>query len=413
MTLDDWLKQDRGLADQLKAIEGLCQALNDAHQRREVHLALTPAHIEVASDGTCDLSSAVSGTPSARYRAPEIAEGASPSPESDIYSAGVIFYEMLAGRSPTGDRPAPLSDLRPDVSRDLTDAIMGCLERGPDWRPKDLSYLLQVVGTMRSTGARPAARAATRSAEPVRPSAAKGGPRRPSRGGSASRSNVPLYALAGLLVVAAAVGGWWYLNSASGGGTGIAQTPTRPGPTTLPTPAPEAATPTPATPEVVAAPATAAPAVLATPVPSTVATPPPTPVPTPTPAPVRAVPGTPVPPTPTPVVATPTPPPPTTLPPPPAEPAVLTAVSPLTVKRGITTMLDVRGTGLRADHQARIVRVKEATDGVSVVRQKWIDPTMIKVLVNIDNGAAPGTYGVAVVDGRGVQTSTLSFTVTK
>ncbi|HXB54982.1 MAG TPA: hypothetical protein VN461_09390, partial [Vicinamibacteria bacterium] len=40
--------------------------------------------------------------------------------------------------------------------------------------------------------------------------------------------------------------------------------------------------------------------------------------------------------------------------PPPAELAVLTAVSPLSVKRPSTTMLDVRGTGLRPDHQARI-----------------------------------------------------------
>ena len=31
MTLDDWLKQDRNLADQLKVIEGLCSALNQAH----------------------------------------------------------------------------------------------------------------------------------------------------------------------------------------------------------------------------------------------------------------------------------------------------------------------------------------------------------------------------------------------
>src|SRR6266536_3027800 len=162
MTLEDWLKQDRGLADQLKVIEGLCSALNGAHQRREVHRALHPGNIEVASDGTCDLSEAVSGPLSPRYRAPEVVEGGPPSAESDIYAAGVIFYEMLSGRSPSGERPTPLSDLRQDVSRDLTDAIMGCLERGPDWRPKDLSYLLQVVASMRNAGAKSGGRAAGR-----------------------------------------------------------------------------------------------------------------------------------------------------------------------------------------------------------------------------------------------------------
>jgi hypothetical protein len=103
-------------------------------------------------------------------------------------------------------------------------------------------------------------------------------------------------------------------------------------------------------------------------------------------------------------------PPPATLP---AEPAILTAVSPLMVKRGITTMLDVRGTGLRADHQARIVKLKEAVTGVSVVRQKWVDPTLIKVLVNIDVGATAGAYAVGLVDGQGTQTNALTFSVSK
>ena len=171
------------------------------------------------------------GSPSPRYRAPEIAEGGPPSAEADIYSIGVILYEMLSGRSPTGDRPAPLSDLRPDVSRDLTDAIMGCLERGPDWRPKDLSYLLQVVGTMRNTGAkstgRPSARAAAEPARVAVNKGAGGGRRVATRGsgsGSASKSNVPLYGLAALLVIGAGAGAWWYLNQ--GRDTAVSRGPT-------------------------------------------------------------------------------------------------------------------------------------------------------------------------------------------
>ena len=105
-------------------------------------------------DGAADLTGAFTqGSGASRYRAPELQEGAAHSAQSDIYSAGVIFYEMLSGRSPSPDRPSPLADLRPDVPRDLTDAVMGCLEKGPDWRPKDLSYLLQVVRTLRSQGA--------------------------------------------------------------------------------------------------------------------------------------------------------------------------------------------------------------------------------------------------------------------
>jgi hypothetical protein len=419
MTLEDWLKQDRDLADQLKVIEGLCSALNAAHQRREVHRALHPGNIEVASDGTCDLSEAVSGSLSPRYRAPEVVEGGPPSAESDIYSAGVILYEMLSGRSPSGERPTPLSDLRQDVSRDLTDAIMGCLERGPDWRPKDLSYLLQVVASMRNAGAKSGGRAAARAPEPARVGPSRAGGARKAARGSASKSNVPLYALAVLLVAGAGAGLWWYFSQGHESGVALAPPSVRPA-IRQPTPLP-AATPTPRAP-VVATPRPNATPRPGTPTPAPLATPPPTPVPqpraTPTPEPVRTVTATPPRATPTPVVATPTPAPTpapvaVTPPPRPAEHAVLTAVSPLAVKRGITTMLDVRGTGLRSDHQARILRVKEAVTGVSVVRQKWVDPTLIKVLLNIETGAIPGAYAVALVDGQGTQTNGLNFTVSK
>ena len=153
MNLEAWLKQERSLPDQLKVMEGICDALNEAHGRGVLHRALEPFNIEI-DDGVSDLSGAVNADAStaaaaARYRAPEVLEGSSYSPQADIYAVGVIFYEMLSGKSPTGnEKPAALGDLRPEIPRDLTDAVMGCLEKGPDWRPKDLSYLLQVVRTI-------------------------------------------------------------------------------------------------------------------------------------------------------------------------------------------------------------------------------------------------------------------------
>jgi hypothetical protein len=97
----------------------------------------------------------------------------------------------------------------------------------------------------------------------------------------------------------------------------------------------------------------------------------------------------------------------------PAEPAVLTAVSPLSVKRPSTTMLDVRGTGLRPDHQARILKLKEAPAGISVVRQKFVDGTLVKVLVSLDESVVPGLYAVALADAQGTVTNSLSFTVAR
>ena len=401
MNLDAWLRQDHALPDQLKVIEGLCRALNEAHERGVIHRGLDPSNVEVESDGRCQLGGAVTGSSSTAYKAPELSEGGSPSPQSDIYSAGVICYEMLSGRTPSGERPTALADLRPDVSRDLTDAVMGCLEKGPDWRPKDLSYLLQVVGTLRAAGGKGGGRAAARAPEPPRSasrSAVAPARRAPARAGS--KSNLPLVAAVAVLALAAGAGYWLYFKQAPT----ETQVVTTPPPTVAAaTPPPVETTPTPvavATPKVVETPRAAA-----TPTPAA------TPVPTPTPrAVVAATPEPVATPTPMAVVATPPPtPPPTTAA---AQPALLTAVSPLTVKRGGTTMLDLRGTGLRPDQQARIIKVKENTDGISIQRQKFMDPTLIKVLISLDPNVPPGAYAVALSDSAGL-TNTLPFTVVK
>jgi hypothetical protein len=406
MNLGAWLRQDHSLADQLKVIEGLCRALNEAHERGVIHRALDPSNVEVESDGRCQLDNATSGSAAAAYRAPELSEGGSLSPQSDIYAAGVICYEMLSGRTPSGERPTPLADLRPDVSRDLTDAVMGCLEKGPDWRPKDLSYLMEVVGSLRAAGAKGGGRA-TRSAEPARsaPRASAAPARRaPSRGGS--KSNLPLLAVVAVLALAAAAGYWFYFKQPQP--QGETQVATRPEPTATATPTPVAeATPTPAvvavaTPKAAESTKTAA----ATPTPAA------TPVPTPTPRIATAATPEPVA-TPPPVVTAAATPPPTPPPTAPAAPAVLSTVSPLTVKRGGTTMLDLRGSGLHAEQQARIIKVKENTDGISIQRQKFMDPTLVKVLISLDPNVPPGAYAIALSDPAGGLTNTLAFTVVK
>jgi serine/threonine-protein kinase len=416
MTLEDWLKQGRSLADQLKVVEGLCSALNEGHQRGALHRGLDPANVEVASDGTCDLKGALSSGGSPRYRAPEIAEGASHSPQSDIYSAGVIFYEMLSGRSPSPDRPTPLADLRPDVPRDLTDAIMGCLERGPDWRPKDLSYLLQVVRTLRSQGgAKGGGRAPARAGERPAPAPRAGAPaaRRPGAKAGSS-SNLPLFVAAALLVAGAGAGAWfWFKGSAPSGAKAAVRRPPSAPVTTAPTAAPVDPPPVEPTP----------PAVKATPGEPTAAAfaaDTKTKQPTPTPPPVTLA----ARPTPEPTLAPPEPAPATPTPAPlpaepgpqeavPAEPTVLTAVSPLQVKRGATTILDVRGTGLRADQKATVLKIKEAPNGISVVRQKFVNAGLVQVIVKLEETAAPGSYGLAMADTAGTYSNALSFTVAK
>jgi hypothetical protein len=97
----------------------------------------------------------------------------------------------------------------------------------------------------------------------------------------------------------------------------------------------------------------------------------------------------------------------------PTEPTVLTAVSPLQVKRGVTTILDVRGTGLRASQKATLLKVKEAPNGISVVRQKFVNGGLVQVILKLEESATPGAYGLAMADPQGNLSNTLSITVAK
>lgn len=91
------------------------------------------------------------GTP--YYMSPEQCRGMSLDGRSDIYSIGVMAYEMLAGERPfTGDPvdvmakhvldPAkPLSEVAPDVPKNVSDIVMSALEKGRDDRPQRATLL--------------------------------------------------------------------------------------------------------------------------------------------------------------------------------------------------------------------------------------------------------------------------------
>jgi serine/threonine protein kinase len=94
----------------------LCRALAGAHAQRIVHRDVKPANIMLSTEGrvkvgdfgvarlaegTTDATAAsIVGTP--RYMAPEQGRGRATTAATDIYSAGVVLYEMLAGAPPFG-----------------------------------------------------------------------------------------------------------------------------------------------------------------------------------------------------------------------------------------------------------------------------------------------------------------------
>jgi serine/threonine protein kinase len=147
----------------------ICDVLEEAHRLGIVHRDLKPSNILLGKRGVCVLdfgvakvlaSSAEStatyastgsgqliGTP--RYMSPEQCLGQRVGARSDLYSLGVLLYEMLAGRPPFVDplqsallikqatAPAPpLPRLCPDVGRPLALAVHTFLAKRPDDRPR-------------------------------------------------------------------------------------------------------------------------------------------------------------------------------------------------------------------------------------------------------------------------------------
>ena len=408
MRLDAWLKQPHTPVERLRLVERLAQALNAVHDRGETLASIAPERVEVGNDLKVDLAPAARGRPAPGYSAPERLEGMPPTPASDIYSVGALCWEILVGR-PCGETPKPLADVAPELPRELANSVMGCLDRGAEWRPKDLTYLAQLAAAQQKVAQpgkiEPKARA---KAKPERTSSA---PRQSPQPRSASRResrSVLWLFVAAVLLVAAAAGSYYWLRSQQNGTTttaAAAPPPTQPAAVT-PDPA-ASATPTP-TPAATAAPTPMATAVAptATPTPSAVATaqpqpettPVPAPEPTPTPAPVAAA--TPVPRAAA-VVAE------------PVEPAALSTLSPLSVKRPGRVLLDIRGTGLRSDLRVAILPLKEVPRGISVIRQKWTNANLVSVLLELDNRVAPGAYAIALEDGSGNRTNPLTITITK
>jgi serine/threonine-protein kinase len=437
VNLADWLRRPGRPAEQISLVAALAQAVEEGHQSGRQYSGWSPSRVQIRSDGGVDLSQLEGSTSEdLSYSAPESADGSGHSARSDVYSAGVVLYEILAGSHPFGGvsvkqprgAARPLSEVRKDLSKDLADAVTACLERDPDWRPQDLSYVLQVARQLggKPTPAPAAPAVSSGGASSARPSTGRyrspdAGPSFGSRSASAGKpSRLPIV-IAGVVILLAGGVAVWTLKGGGfiGGGGQAARTDPTPPPATPTTPTVETAAPTAAVavPSAASAKPTAA---TAAPAPSVAAPPSPAAV-TSAPPPARpiaiAAATAPV------VTSAPTAPPKvetavpiaTDPPPPPAEPAMLVSVAPPKLKQGQKALVDVRGDRIRAQHQVLIVRVKGKGDPghVKVARTKVDSPTLLKVLLDVAPSANTGQYSLALVDERGASSNAVLFEVTE
>jgi serine/threonine-protein kinase len=201
-TLQDRMKrlsddgQQLSLAEAIKIITHIADAVNYAHQHAMIHRDIKPANIMLGHQGQAILmdfgivkitggerhtaTGALVGT--ARYMPPELIRGGDADSRSDIYSLGITLYEALSGRPPfVADsamtlmmmhlhNPVPdVRDFRSGIQPELVTILENCLAKEPDDRYQSAAELSadlrRVLADLGEKMEAPASASITRKAE--------------------------------------------------------------------------------------------------------------------------------------------------------------------------------------------------------------------------------------------------------
>jgi serine/threonine protein kinase len=152
----------------------VCEGLAEAHSLGIVHRDLKPQNIMVDEDGNAKImdfgiarsisakgitrEGVMIGTP--EYMSPEQVDGKEVDQRSDVYSLGVILYEMLTGRVPfegetalstalkhKAEEPENPKDFNPQIPESLSRLILKCLEKKPERRYDSVQSIARELDT--------------------------------------------------------------------------------------------------------------------------------------------------------------------------------------------------------------------------------------------------------------------------
>jgi serine/threonine protein kinase len=157
-------------------VRPLCDALIRAHELNVIHRDIKPANVLLAEDATPRLTdfglariqdqtrithkTSMMGTYA--YMSPEVCTNKDADERADVWSLGVMFYEMLGGKLPFDDsntqtllfsilkrEPQPLSELRPDLPFGVFQLIDAMLEKDPDDRTSTMYQVMSALELLR------------------------------------------------------------------------------------------------------------------------------------------------------------------------------------------------------------------------------------------------------------------------
>ncbi len=178
ITLKEFIEQQGVLEwkDALHFVTQILRALQHAHDKGIVHRDIKPQNIMLFPDGTIKVMdfgiarfSRIDGKTlsdktigSVHYISPEQARGDMTDERSDIYSVGVMLYEMLTGRKPFDgenpvaialkhmqEDPVPPREIMPSIPEALEEIVMHAMERDPARRYQSAAEMIKDIDTFK------------------------------------------------------------------------------------------------------------------------------------------------------------------------------------------------------------------------------------------------------------------------